>query len=157
MPEPWASRLVLEGGGKVLVNEKDLWPGGRVRHHAPRRAAPSSWRSTRRPSRRCSRARSRPTSDRRRPRAPREVGRQRRARQADTGKPLKPETLDAPSSKLELTDDPVAVLAARARRARLRDRPLKKADLTGIYDLSLLNALKVAGKDVDDAGLGVMT
>ena len=28
VPEPWASRLVLEGGGKVLVDEKDLWPGG---------------------------------------------------------------------------------------------------------------------------------
>lgn len=28
LPEPWASRLVQEGGGKVLVNEKDLWPGG---------------------------------------------------------------------------------------------------------------------------------
>ena len=28
LPEPFASRLVLEGGGHVLVNEKDLWPGG---------------------------------------------------------------------------------------------------------------------------------
>ena len=28
VPEPWASRLVLEGGGKVLVDERDLWPGG---------------------------------------------------------------------------------------------------------------------------------
>jgi len=28
VPEPWASRLVLEAGGKVLVNERDLWPGG---------------------------------------------------------------------------------------------------------------------------------
>ncbi len=27
VPEPWASRLVLEGGGKVLVDERDLWPG----------------------------------------------------------------------------------------------------------------------------------
>ena len=26
VPEPWASRLVLEGGGKVLVDERDLWP-----------------------------------------------------------------------------------------------------------------------------------
>lgn len=26
VPEPWASRLVLEGGGHVLVNEADLWP-----------------------------------------------------------------------------------------------------------------------------------
>jgi NitT/TauT family transport system substrate-binding protein len=28
VPEPYASRLVLDGGGHVLVNEKDLWPGG---------------------------------------------------------------------------------------------------------------------------------
>ena len=28
VPEPWASRLVLDGGGEVLVDEKDLWPGG---------------------------------------------------------------------------------------------------------------------------------
>ncbi|TKV29979.1 ABC transporter substrate-binding protein [Arthrobacter sp. NamB2] len=29
VPEPWASRLVLQAGGTVLVDEKDLWPGGR--------------------------------------------------------------------------------------------------------------------------------
>jgi NitT/TauT family transport system substrate-binding protein len=28
VPEPWASRLVVEGGGKVLVDERDLWPSG---------------------------------------------------------------------------------------------------------------------------------
>jgi NitT/TauT family transport system substrate-binding protein len=28
VPEPWASRLVLEGGGAVLVDERDLWPDG---------------------------------------------------------------------------------------------------------------------------------
>ncbi len=28
LPEPWSSRLVQEGGGQVLVNEKDLWPNG---------------------------------------------------------------------------------------------------------------------------------
>jgi NitT/TauT family transport system substrate-binding protein len=28
VPEPWATRLVQEGGGKVLVNEADLWPNG---------------------------------------------------------------------------------------------------------------------------------
>jgi len=28
VPEPWATRLVLEGGGQVLVNEADLWPDG---------------------------------------------------------------------------------------------------------------------------------
>lgn len=29
VPEPWASRMVLEAEGKVLVDEKDLWPAGR--------------------------------------------------------------------------------------------------------------------------------
>ena len=28
VPEPWATRLVREGGGKVLVDERTLWPGG---------------------------------------------------------------------------------------------------------------------------------
>ena len=29
VPEPWASRLIVEGGGHVLVDERDLWPGGK--------------------------------------------------------------------------------------------------------------------------------
>jgi len=28
VPEPWASRLVVEGGGVVLLDERTLWPGG---------------------------------------------------------------------------------------------------------------------------------
>jgi NitT/TauT family transport system substrate-binding protein len=29
VPEPWATRLVNEGGGKILVNEADLWTAGK--------------------------------------------------------------------------------------------------------------------------------
>ena len=29
VPEPWATRLVDEGGGKILVDEADLWPDGK--------------------------------------------------------------------------------------------------------------------------------
>jgi sulfonate transport system substrate-binding protein len=29
VPEPWATRLVNEGGGHVLLNEAELWPEGR--------------------------------------------------------------------------------------------------------------------------------
>jgi len=29
VPEPWATRLVVEGNGKVLVDERTLWPGGK--------------------------------------------------------------------------------------------------------------------------------
>jgi NitT/TauT family transport system substrate-binding protein len=28
VPEPWATRLIQEGGGHVLVDERDLWPDG---------------------------------------------------------------------------------------------------------------------------------
>ena len=28
VPEPWASRMVVEGGGTVLVDERSLWPDG---------------------------------------------------------------------------------------------------------------------------------
>ena len=28
VPEPWASRLIVEGGGVLLVDERDLWPDG---------------------------------------------------------------------------------------------------------------------------------
>lgn len=28
VPEPWASRLVVQGGGHVLVDERSLWPDG---------------------------------------------------------------------------------------------------------------------------------
>jgi NitT/TauT family transport system substrate-binding protein len=28
-PEPWSSRLVLEAGAKVLLDEKELWPDGK--------------------------------------------------------------------------------------------------------------------------------
>lgn len=27
-PEPWAARLIVEAGGRLLAEEKDLWPGG---------------------------------------------------------------------------------------------------------------------------------
>jgi NitT/TauT family transport system substrate-binding protein len=29
VPEPWATRLITEGGAKVLVDERDLWPEGK--------------------------------------------------------------------------------------------------------------------------------
>ena len=52
VPEPWATRLIQEGGGKVLVDERDLWPDGQyvtthliVAHRVPRRRTPTWSRS----------------------------------------------------------------------------------------------------------------
>ncbi len=33
LPEPWVSRLVVEAGAHVLVDEKDLWVDGALPHH----------------------------------------------------------------------------------------------------------------------------
>ena len=58
--EPWATRLVQEGGGKVLVDERDLWPNERyVTTHLIVRKRSTS-RRTRSRSRRCSRDTSKP-------------------------------------------------------------------------------------------------
>ena len=38
VPEPFATRFIQEGNAHVLVDERDLWPDGRVRDHAPHRA-----------------------------------------------------------------------------------------------------------------------
>ena len=29
VPEPWGVRLVKEGGGKIMLDERDLWPQGK--------------------------------------------------------------------------------------------------------------------------------
>jgi NitT/TauT family transport system substrate-binding protein len=29
VPEPWATRMIAEGGGHILVDERDLWPDGK--------------------------------------------------------------------------------------------------------------------------------
>ncbi len=29
VPEPWGARLVAEGGGRILLDERKLWPGGK--------------------------------------------------------------------------------------------------------------------------------
>jgi NitT/TauT family transport system substrate-binding protein len=29
VPEPWGARMVAEGGGHILLDERELWPGGR--------------------------------------------------------------------------------------------------------------------------------
>ncbi len=58
VPEPWATRLVDEGGGKILVDEADLWPDGKyvttnllVRKDVPRRATPTRAGAAHRPRR----------------------------------------------------------------------------------------------------------
>jgi NitT/TauT family transport system substrate-binding protein len=137
VPEPWATRLVLEAGAKVLVDERDLWPGGRfVTTHlvvrtrflqtqpdAVRRLLEGHVRTTELVNREPERARSLVSQ----------------AIATITGGGLPEPVLAAAWGNLEFTNDPVAAsLAESARHARSLGF-IENDDLSGIYDLSLLN------------------
>ncbi|KWW99992.1 ABC transporter [Carbonactinospora thermoautotrophica] len=157
VPEPWASRLELEAGAKVLVDERDLWPDRRfvttnlivstrfLRQHPQTvdallrgHVAATAW------------IRQHPEQAKRVVNA--QLG-------ALGGKPLAPAVLDRAWSRIEVTDDPLAVTLAVSARHAYAAGLLSQADLRGIYELRPLNAvLRARGQPpVDDAGLGDRT
>ena len=107
VPEPWATRLIQEGGGKVLVDERDLWPEGKyVTTHVMVATKflddhPDVVQAVPRGPRRGQRRSSTPTRTRPSPSPTTEIGK-------ITGKPLKAEIIDAAWPNLTFTDDPVA-------------------------------------------------
>ncbi len=155
VPEPWVSRLVLDGGGRVLLDEKTLWPQGDFvtthlvvsqqflsRHPASVEAllrgllAATDVVATR------SAAVQRVVND---------------ALLETTGKRLAPEILAAAFAHLTPTVDPVASSLVRSAQHAEDIGLLKPADLQGIYDLTIVNRLlRAAGKaPVSDASRGV--
>jgi NitT/TauT family transport system substrate-binding protein len=152
VPEPWASRLVLEGGGEVLVDEADLWPGGEfvTTHLVVRadylRAHPQTVKALVEGSVEANR---RIAAD---PEAAqRVVG---SALGELTGEPLPPAVLDRAWSGIETTDDPVAASLATTAQHAFASGLVQEADLRGIYDLTILR--EVLGTPVDDADLGAI-
>jgi NitT/TauT family transport system substrate-binding protein len=155
VPEPWASRLVLDGGGKVLVDEKTLWPDGLfVTTHLVVRQEflekhPSTVQALLKGLVAATDVVAAKSDD--------VLGVVNGQIEKDTGKALKPEVLKSAFANLTPTLDPVASSLAESAKDAQEAGLLRKAEIDGIYDLGLLNALlEVAGKPaVDDAGLGV--
>jgi NitT/TauT family transport system substrate-binding protein len=150
LPEPWASRLVLEGGGEVLVDERDLWPGGRfVTTHLVVRTEflerhPQTVRALIEGSVEANRQ---IAADGERARTVLDAALGRLA-----GASLEPQVLERALSGLELSDDPLAASLRTSAQHAFDTGLVEQADLTGIYDLRLLR--EVLGREVDDAGLG---
>lgn len=150
VPEPWASRLVLEGGGTVLVDERDLWPGGRfvTTHLIVRtdylREHPQTVRALLEGS---VEANEQINAD---PTKAKQVV--NTALGELTGAPLEPEILDRAFANIASTDDPIASSLATSAEHAFATGLVKETDLAGIYDLTLLR--EVLGTDVDDADLG---
>ncbi|MFJ6796743.1 sulfate ABC transporter substrate-binding protein, partial [Streptomyces sp. NPDC091268] len=76
---------------------------------------------------------------------------------ADGGKPLDAKVIDPAWTSILVTDDPLAATLKTQSDWAAKAGLIEQPDLTGIYDLTLLNkVLKDAGKPaVPDAGLGV--
>ncbi len=150
LPEPWASRLVLEAGAQVLVDEKDLWPGGEfvTTHLVVRtdylREHPQTVQALIEGSVAANEA---IAAD---PEAAKAVV--GKALGELTGTPLPPAVLDRAFAGLSTTDDPVAASLATSAEHAFATGLVPEAELQGIYDLTLLR--EVLGAPVDDADLG---
>ena len=156
VPEPWASRLVIDGGGKELLDEASLWPDGKfvTTQLIVSQKFLSSYPGTVDDLLKGLIAATDAVASKS-PQAQKTVNDQIAK---DTGKALSEQVLSASFENLTPSLDPVASsLAKSAEDATAVGVSKTKVDLKGIYDLSRLNALlQAAGKPtVDDAGLGV--
>jgi NitT/TauT family transport system substrate-binding protein len=145
VPEPWASRLVLEGGGSVLVDERTLWPDGKfVTTHVVARTAF---------------LKEHPDLVERFLRAHvRAVdflnGESEKARgivnsgiEKLTGKALPAGVVERAWANLAFTVDPLAASLRKSAEDAVAVGLLEPVNLDGIYDLTALNAiLAAAGK-----------
>jgi len=152
VPEPYSSRLVLEGGGHVLVNEKDLWPEGKfvTTHLIVSTDFLTKYPDTVAALLRGHVAAVKEATDH----ADAAKTSVNAALQAAGGKPLEAAVLDRAWSELTVTYDPIAsALKKSAENGVSAGTTETKVDLKGIYDLRPLNAvLKDQGLDTVSAG-----
>jgi NitT/TauT family transport system substrate-binding protein len=151
VPEPWASRLVLEGKGHVLVDERDIWPGGQflttvlivakpflddhpdvVKQLLQGQVEANKWVNE--------------NSDQAKTITNAGIKKL-------TDKELAPEVIDSAWKTLTFTDDPLPKALQGAADQAKAVGLLDTADIKGIYDLTPLNqVLKAAGeKEFSDA------
>jgi len=145
VPEPWATRLVQEGGGKVLVDEGTLWPKGQyvttqlivrtefLKDHpdAVKRLLEGQVAAN-------DLIKSDPAN------AQNLVG---QGINNATGKPLAADVIAASFKNLTFTNDPIATSLRKSAKDAEAAGLLKAVDLKGIYNLKLLNqVLKKQGE-----------
>jgi NitT/TauT family transport system substrate-binding protein len=151
LPEPYLSQLVLQSKGKLLVDEKTLWPQGQfvttqlVVTQSFLKKYPDTVKKLLQGQLKSIDYIASNKSD-----AQAAANAQI---QSLTGKPLKDDVLQAAFSNLSFTNDPIASSLYTGAQHAEAVGLLKTVDLKGIYDLDPLNALlKAAGQPaVSDA------
>jgi NitT/TauT family transport system substrate-binding protein len=152
VPEPYASRLVLDGGGHVLVDEKDLWPQGRfVTTHLVVRTE----FLTKHPDTVAALLRGHVAAVKEATGDPDKAKTTvNAALEAAGGKALSSQVLDRAWSELTVTYDPIAsALKKSAANGVAAGTTAKAVDLKGIYDLRPLNAV-LKDQSLDPASAG---
>jgi NitT/TauT family transport system substrate-binding protein len=144
VPEPWATRLVQEGGGKVLVDERSLWPEGQfvTTHLIVRTKFLKEHPATvKRLLEAQVAANDFVNKD------PAEAQRlTNQGIERITGKKLSDKVITASWANLTFTNDPIAGSLTKSAADAEKVGLLKKVDLKGIYDLApLADVLKAAG------------
>lgn len=138
IPEPWASRLEIEGGGTLLVDESTLWPGGRF-HTTLLVTTRRALKERRAEIERVVALHVRLTREWERDREgfARRVG---AAFESLTGQSVKPEVLERAFSRLEPALEPEPRLIQEAANHAAELKYLPRVDVTGIIDRSLLDS-----------------
>src|SRR6202167_4291541 len=138
-PEPWAARLVHEAGGRIFIDERDLWPNREfvitnlivhpkflkehpdvVKNFLRVHVDLTEWIN-------------------KNPAQAKQIMNQQL--QKDTGKALAPQILDDAFSRMLVTYDPIRSSLLKSTQQAFEEGFLGRTqpDLSGLYDLTLLN------------------
>jgi NitT/TauT family transport system substrate-binding protein len=156
LPEPWASRLVLQAGAKVLVDEKDLWEKGEFTttvlivnkkfaadHPATVQALLKGnveavdWLNAAPAAEKASVLNA--------------------ALKESAGAALQPDVIDRSLQNIVFTVDPLAGTYRKLLQDGVDAGTTKQADINGIFDLTALNKVLsegATGKKISAEGLG---
>ena len=151
VPEPNLSRMQLESGGKLLINEKELWPGGQfvTTHLIVKQDFLKKYPAT------VKKLLQGHLASVKLIKADNAAAQKAANEQlaALSGKPLKPAILSAAFKNLTFTNDPIASSLYTSAKHAEDVGLLKPVELNGIYDLGPLNELlKADGRpEISDA------
>jgi NitT/TauT family transport system substrate-binding protein len=145
VPQPWAERLVSEGGGKVLIDERDLWPDGEyVTTHLVVRTAFLEEHPDVVQKLLEGQVAANDFVNSNRAVAENLVA---SGIERATGRPIAPELVAATFDTVVFTNDPIASSLRKSAKDAKAVGLLESADLKGIYNLKLLNkVLEKAGQ-----------